>query len=113
MIKRLTDIIQGKTPFKNKRSSKWNWVRKQHLKKFPLCAVCNGKNKLEVHHIKPYHEYPELELNTDNLITLCESKSYGVICHLFFGHLGNYKKINPNVIKDINIWNNKLKQSFY
>ena len=109
MIKHLTDVIQGKAPLKSKRSSKWKLVRKQHLEKFPSCAACNGKSKLEVHHIKPFHQHPELELNSNNLITLCESRSRGVICHLFFGHLGNYKKINSSVVEDISIWSNKLK----
>ena len=110
-IKYVTDVIQGKTELGNKRSSKWPTVRKHHLQINPTCAVCNGKSKLEVHHIKPFQKYPELELDPTNLISLCESKSYGIICHLAIGHLGNYKNINPNVIKDAATWNKKLKQS--
>ena len=109
MIQRLTDVIQGKATFKNKRSSQWSSIRKQYLKKFPTCAVCGGKEKLEVHHIKPFHEHPELELDSNNLITLCESKSHGVVCHLFVGHCGDYKKINPDVVEDATIWSEKLK----
>ena len=95
--------LQGK-----KRSPKWSKVRKAHLLNNPLCAVCGKKTKLEVHHIKPFHLHPELELESTNLITLCESGKGGVVCHLHFGHLGNYKKINKAVIKDSTTWNKKL-----
>jgi hypothetical protein len=39
-----------------------------------------------------------LELTPDNLITLCESKKYGITCHLFVGHRGNYRLFNPDVV---------------
>jgi len=107
-IKRVKDVIQGKAPAKNTRSSKWPTVRKHHLQKNPTCAVCGDTNKLEVHHIKPYHEYPELELEPSNLITMCESKSYGIICHLLIGHWGSYKLINPNVVEEAAMWRAKL-----
>ena len=34
------------------------------------CARCGGTNALVVHHIKPVHVDPTLELAPDNLITL-------------------------------------------
>jgi 5-methylcytosine-specific restriction protein A len=108
IIQHLKDVVQGKTTLKSKRSSKWPTVRKNHLKTNPTCAVCNGSEKVEVHHIKPFHEHPELELDATNLITLCESKSYGIVCHLAVGHLGHYRKTNEDVIKDANFWNKKL-----
>jgi 5-methylcytosine-specific restriction enzyme A len=108
MIKRAVDILTGKAPLKAKRSPKWQTVRKNFLKSHGECAVCGGKTKLEVHHIKPFHEYPELELEEENLITLCESDSGGVVCHLFFGHLGDYKKINPDVLDDAKEWRQRL-----
>lgn len=42
-----------------------------------LCAVCKDKGKytyddLEVHHIEPLRERPELLLDDNNLICLCE-----------------------------------------
>lgn len=98
--KHIKDVVQGKASLGKKRSPKWPQVRKEHLKKFPYCAACGETNKLEVHHIKSFSEYPELELSPTNLITLCESKSFGITCHQFIGHLGNYKKINPDVIQD-------------
>lgn len=108
VIKNFKDVIQGKASLGHKRSNKWPTVRKNHLKDNPTCAVCGGTEKIEVHHIKPFHEYPELELDPDNLISLCESKSFGIVCHLFAGHLGSYKKTNPSVVEDAAYWNNKL-----
>lgn len=105
------DLAQGKTPIDGpQRSTKWASTRKEHLKNNPKCAICEGTQQLNVHHIKPFHLHPELELEPKNLITLCESASYGIICHLLVGHLGNYKNINPNSVKDSKIWNAKLKE---
>jgi hypothetical protein len=108
ILKSIKDVVQGKANIRTPRSSKWTAVRKEHLKNNPICTVCGGKEKLEVHHIKPFYKNPELELEPSNLITLCESRSHGVVCHLFFGHLGSYKNINPDVIEDVKHWNNKL-----
>jgi len=108
IIKKIKDVIEGKASIAHGRSSKWPSVRKKHLDVNPVCALCAGKDKLEVHHIKPFHEHPELELEPTNLITLCESYSYGICCHRTVGHLGNYKKINPHAEIDAKIWNEKL-----
>jgi 5-methylcytosine-specific restriction endonuclease McrA len=110
MIQRIKDIIQGKIKLRDRRSSKWSRIRNIHLKEKPKCAACGGHKKLEVHHIKPFNKYPELELEPSNLITLCESKKNGVNCHLLFGHLGNYKTINPTVLEDVLTWFNKITQ---
>lgn len=110
ILKNLKDVIQGKAPLKVLRSSKWPTVRKNHLKDHPCCAVCGGTEKIEVHHIVPFHDDPSLELEPTNLISLCESKSFGIVCHLLIGHLGNYKKSNPDVLGDAKIWYNKLKE---
>jgi hypothetical protein len=104
------EIKQGKIPIGSKRSSKWDGVRKKHLNQNPKCAICEGKARLNVHHIKPFHSHPELELEPSNLITLCESNSYGINCHLLVGHLGNYKNINPTSTQDAKFWNQKLKE---
>lgn len=82
-----------------RRSKDWPKVRKAHLLTQPNCAVCGGRKKLEVHHIIPYHINRALELEPSNLITLCESKKYGLNCHLAVGHLGDYgDRYNPDVI---------------
>lgn len=80
------------------RSGHWPTVRNQHLEKNPTCAVCGGEDNLQVHHIKPYHLHPELELDPNNLLTLCEPSSIlHINCHLVWGHLGNWKSFNPMV----------------
>ena len=77
------------------RSPKWASIRKQHLDNQPFCAACGRNKKLEVHHIQPVHLNPERELDSTNLITLCDNP-----CHFVFGHLMNYKSWNQQVIED-------------
>lgn len=77
------------------RSSKWPAVEHMHLTLEPTCAACGGRDRLNVHHVKPFHIYPELELDPRNLITLC--MGIGQHCHLLIGHGGNFKMWNPNV----------------
>jgi len=83
-----------------KRNPRWPSVRDEHLKNNPTCAVCGGTKKLEVHHIIPFSNDPELELDPNNLITLCESASNGILCHQCVGHAGSYRRYNPNVVED-------------
>lgn len=111
MITKIKDALQGKAPLHAQRSPHWSTVRKHHLKAHASCAACGDTAKLEVHHIKPFHEHPELELEPSNLITLCESKSYGIICHLLIGHNGNYRNVNPNVKEDSAVWLQKLSEA--
>jgi uncharacterized protein YegP (UPF0339 family) len=84
------------------RSKGWSKVRKQFLALMPACAVCGKTHFLQVHHIKDFSTNPELELDSNNLITLCSTH------HLFFGHLGNWKSINPNVVEDCRSFRIKL-----
>ncbi len=101
MFKRIFDLFKDNF---GGRSWSWTKVRNEHLKNNPSCAACGRNKKLEVHHIKPYHKYPELELDPTNLITLCDDP-----CHLVFGHLMNYKSWNEDVVSDCNEYNNKVK----
>lgn len=105
----LGDLARGKTDLSTPaRSSKWPGVRINFLKLNPTCAVCGGTKTLEVHHIRPFHIHPELELVPTNLIALCESGKYGINCHLLVGHLGNYKSINTDMLSDTLVWRAKL-----
>lgn len=108
LIEHFKHVWQGKIPPTMKRSDKWPAVRKAHLAKHPVCEVCGGDKKLEVHHKKPFHLHPELELDPKNLITLCEAKNNGANCHLLFGHLGNFKSFNLMVVKDAQSWSCKI-----
>lgn len=92
-----TDLLKGK-PLRL-RSPKWESVRKEWLANHKHCAACGSSEKLQVHHKKPFHLHPELELNAENLITLCEDPK-GLECHLKIGHLGNWKSFNPSVEND-------------
>jgi hypothetical protein len=105
----IKDRFLGKIPASMRRSSKWPKVRKCHLEKHPSCAVCGGNKKLNVHHIKTFADHPELELDESNLVTLCESGSNGINCHLFVGHLGNFQSCNQDVIMDAKEWGKKIK----
>lgn len=85
------------------RSPKWSNVRKLHLSENPCCAACGRTKKLEVHHIEPVHINPDRELDSLNLITLCDNP-----CHFVFGHLFNYKSWNKDVVSDCKIYLNKV-----
>lgn len=93
------------------RSPLWNRVRNSHIKRQGKCQLCGGTDDLEVHHIVPFHIDPDKELDPNNLITLCGSGKGGVNCHLFFGHLGNWKKCNTTVVIDCLEWSKKIKEA--
>ena len=89
------------------RSDKWPKVRKEFLKTHGQCEVCGTKKKLNVHHVLPFQWYPELELDTDNFITLCEG---GGQHHLLFGHLTSWVSYNERVREDAATWAEKIKE---
>ena len=80
-----------------KRSGHWESVRKAHVLKQPYCMMCGSTDDLQVHHMMPFADNPNLELDDANLITLCETKS--IECHLKHGHLGNWHTYNPTISK--------------
>ena len=57
---------------------------------------------VHVHHIEDFSTNPDRELDPTNLITLRRD------IHLLFGHLGNYRSINPDIIEDAKVWKVKL-----
>ncbi len=89
------------------RSGKWRTVRKRWLKQNPYCAVCGREKRVVPHHKKPFHLFPEKELDWDNLITLCERRKV-LNCHLIFGHLGAFRKYNSNIEEDVELWKSRL-----
>ncbi len=82
---------------KSKRSGKWAALSKRFLKG-KACAVCGRKKELVAHHKKPFHLFPELELDESNLIPMCEGDV--VNCHLSVGHLFSFMSYNPAVATD-------------
>lgn len=88
------------------RSPQWPAVRAAHIRKYPRCEACGTLEFVEVHHVKSFHEHPDLELEPSNLISLCRGKANH---HFKIGHdpdgLGgpkppNWSDSNPNVRRD-------------
>jgi len=68
-------------------------AKRAYIKEHKLCAACNYKKKLEVHHIIPVHIDITLACEQSNFITLCRD------CHFTFGHFHNFRKYwNPHII---------------
>jgi 5-methylcytosine-specific restriction protein A len=84
------------------RSSKWPAVRKAFLRKHPRCELTGATDNLDVHHVAPFHERPELELDESNMMTLRRD------AHLLFGHLGDWQSINPDVRFDVAAWHERF-----
>lgn len=91
------------------RSSLWPKTKREFEKNNPkVCAICRKKKGVQLHHKKPFHLHPELELEPSNLVWLCENQK-DISCHLIFGHFGNFKdKYNPRIDADIKLWNERL-----
>ncbi len=96
VVQLVKDVLKGKP--KHLRSPRWDDVRDDHVAKHPTCAACGSTTHLQVHHIKPFHLFRELELDPANLLTLCEQGD--TKCHFRIGHNGNWKKYNENVVQD-------------
>ncbi len=84
------------------RSAKWKTTEKVHLKLEPMCVVCGTRISIAVHHVRPFHLFPELELDPDNLLTLCP------VHHLWVGHLGSWQAWNASVRIDSAIQRHKI-----
>jgi hypothetical protein len=84
------------------RSGKWSKIRNEFVTEYPKCAACNSEKMINCHHIEPFSENPERELDKNNLISLCFS------CHFIFGHLKSWISHNPNVVQDSAWYNQKM-----
>jgi len=82
------------------RSPEWPSVEREHRLREPACAACGYKGDgIQVHHIKPFHLHPQLELDPNNLITLCQVD--GREHHLLLGHLDDWESFNEHVRSDV------------
>jgi 5-methylcytosine-specific restriction protein A len=100
MFKKVDHGAEIARRFGHERSPEWPRVEKEHLLREPACVACGHKGQgLQVHHIKPFHLHPHLELDPDNLITLCEIK--GREHHLLLGHLDEWESYNVHVRHDV------------
>lgn len=111
LLKHIVDSAKGKHPITKRRSPLWPRVEKSHLAQFPKCAVCGSTKRVQVHHKKPFHLYPDKELDPDNLITLCEPIKRSLKCHLIFGHIGDFHLFNPEVGTDAVYWQQKITEA--
>jgi hypothetical protein len=96
-IKRGWSLLQSATRdlhAKKKRSPHWRTVQKEFLSKHNECAACGSKTQLQVHHKFPFDDYPELELDPNNLIVLCMSEKD---CHLRIAHGGSFRRWCPKL----------------
>ena len=88
------------------RSPQWSSVATAHLVRQPRCVACGYHGKhLQVHHIKPFHLHPHLELDPDNLITLCQAR--GREHHLLLGHLDAWDSFNEHIHADVRHFHGK------
>ena len=91
MYQLLKAIVEG-------RSTKWPALRRSILKECCECAACGRKERLEAHHIIPFHINKALELVRSNIIVLCFR------CHFMIGHFDDWKMYNPNVVAEATRW---------
>lgn len=102
----IKDLFCGKPLGGSLRSPRWREVRNTHIKNNPLCIVCGRKGTLlrpnEAHHIIPFTQNPALELDPQNLVTVCRED------HLIFAHLRSFKSWNKDIVSDAKIWYNKF-----
>ena len=59
------------------RSARWQRLRAYHLAHHPLCARCEAiglaEPATEVHHIVKCHDNPQLQMDPNNLESLCQA----------------------------------------
>jgi hypothetical protein len=87
------------------RSPKWPEVEKQHLKSHPACVVTGALRNVEVHHVLPFHLYPEFELEFWNLRTVTRDM------HFLYGHCRNWSWYNPHFDADVRLGRQMLLSS--
>lgn len=89
MITWIKSLFGDKT-FGAIRSSKWPEFRRKNIKH--ECEYCQSTFFLELHHIKPFWQFPELELDPTNVCTLCRK------CHFLLAHFEDWASWNENII---------------
>lgn len=80
-----------------RRSIHWPAFRASVLREQPACEATGITEQLEVHHIEPFHERPDLELVRSNVIVLTAKP---ISIHQLLGHLRSWRSKNPGVRAD-------------
>ena len=109
LLARACGILPKRPIYSHAKSGKWPAFRRKYLALHPACAACGCKDQVEPHHIRPFHLHPALELDAENLISLCEKHG----CHLAFGHNYDWQAFNPHVGEDCRIQAMRTKQRRY
>lgn len=97
----LSDLLAGR-PLVG-RSPAWPALARKWVTAHPTCAACGTARRLEVHHLRPVHVAPELELSEQNLLALCREH------HLLIGHLGAWISWNSSAVADAAWWLQKVR----
>jgi predicted restriction endonuclease len=91
------------------RNSEWDRLRRQFLKLHDKCEFCGVRNRgvktLVAHHVVPYWVDRTKELDVENLFALCEEH------HFTFGHFCNWKKFNPRIREDAELFRARAKEA--
>ena len=102
----LIDLVDNRT-FGAARSSAWPAFRKRYEKIEPKkCKVC-GDDRSELHHILPFHKDPSREMDSTNVIWLCDGAGT-LEHHRGLGHLGNFRSWNAEIEVDARILHDKI-----
>ena len=92
---------------RTRRSPKWAALAKRFLRG-KCCAVCGSAEKVVAHHLVPVHIDATRELDETNLLPLCEGRGT-LQCHLWAGHLGEYRSWNDTAVADAAYFSQKVK----
>lgn len=76
------------------RSGKWPAFLRDFLKAHRQCEGC-GRAAATGHHRRPFHLFPDLELDPSNIAAVC------VGCHWVICHCGDWKLYVPTVRADL------------
>ena len=87
----------------SKIADEWeSYERRYYRTHTKVCASCNQKIHIDLHHIQPRHISPALIFIESNLIPLCRA------CHFHIGHLLNWDYFNRHIISDTKLLNTQL-----
>ena len=106
MLDHLLDWWDGRT-FGAARSPKFAQLSREMIREAGgLCRMGMHKpslfNPLNTHHVKSFHEFPDLEMEKSNLAVLCR------LHHFVHAHLKNWSDSNPGIIADCDALNKKI-----
>jgi 5-methylcytosine-specific restriction enzyme A len=77
-----------------RRDPRWAKESREWLAEHAECELCghDAIEDLEVHHERPYHLFPELEMDRQYWHALCRRPHD---CHRLWGHLSDFSLYNP------------------